>query len=91
MTIPPTIMVLVWAGIVRGDHLTVETMAVRAGIAFGIEFIVNFAKLRVDAVFGVWDHLVVNRMGAWDVGNIGTTGLLSENLFLFAIVYVITM
>jgi len=84
---PAIIVVMIWCGIVQEKSLTMKELGIRAAIAFALEFAVDAIKLRLDAMFGIYDHMVRNRMDVWDVVNIATIGSAAEFMFLLAVVY----
>ena len=83
-------MVMVLLNFVRTDNLTIAKLGIRAAVAFFLEIVVDGIKMRIDAMFDIHDHLVRNRMNAWDISNIATTGCFAEFTFLFAVAYVQT-
>ena len=84
---PAIIVVMITRGIVQERSLTIKELGIRAAIAFALEFAVDALKIRLDAAFGIYDHMVRNRMDVWDVVNIATIGSSTEFIFLFAVAY----
>ena len=83
---PIIISLLIKSGIVQG-HLGFSELVARAAIASGLELIVDSIKMRVNAMFQIWDHLIKNRMDVFDALNIATIGFVAQSLFLFSVAY----
>ena len=86
-SVPIFICMFVSSGIIAQPVTSIPETMFRGLVAIALESVVDHAKLWIDAIFGVQDHLVANKMDIYDAFNIATVGFVALQIPLCAIVY----